>query len=594
MRHAFPYLHFNAICFLLAASAVLAASIAIWAGTSRRHWFWRVLALWLIAIATIPIRAYELAGILAITLPLLAITIAFLDRLGRRGSGRAEPPSLLALRFPLRDIFLLTLGSALATAAFLHWWRDVAQLGISGGRHWGALLVQFTLAGAAFWTITILAWLTATRYRVLGAVALLVAIPTFAYAIPIVGKTTLFGIRFPYLTPWHALGIYFNPGPLGPAPGILILVFAEFAIGLIATLAITKRLTIQHSPLTFSRRILALPLLFLAVVYLKMLWLTPLPSRFSNAPNNYSRLIEIAQESERLAKPPVAPASPQQQASLIEEAAVLFQPDNYIPYDPIVVAKNPNSLNQLFVGHNDRLRSFAKRIDEEAANALSSGDLSQALDYALLNIRSGLMLLRGAMYFDVMFGNDVHFRAQKRLAGLRHELSPDDGRRVILAIETAINQTEDARAVSARSRAFSERTMGWPERLHHVVEDFGLHGIGLDDATYLHASVRRRESIFRLLQTDLAVRLYHHDHHTWPPSLDQLVPNYLSKLPIDPHSGRPFIYRPASDDFVLYSVGKDRIDNGGNFTSAGAFNRYFSGSTEDPGYDFDLDSLIRP
>src|SRR5262245_48103404 len=214
MRYAFPYLHFNAVCLILVASAVFAASIAIWAGTSRRHWFWRVLAIWLTVIAPIPIRAYELAGILAITLPLLAVTIAFLDSFLSQDQTQS---SKSAIRFPLRDIFLLTLGTALAIAAVLHWWRDVNQLGIiSGGRHWGALLVQFALAGTAFWTLTLLAWLTVAHYRVLGAIALLVAIPAFAYAIPIVGKMTFFGIRFDYLPPWIALGIDFVPRPLGP------------------------------------------------------------------------------------------------------------------------------------------------------------------------------------------------------------------------------------------------------------------------------------------------------------------------------------------------------------------------------------------
>src|SRR5262245_23208980 len=190
----FPYLHFNAVCFVLVASAVLAASIAVWAGTSYRHWFWRALAIWLTAIAPIPIRAYELSGILAITLPLLAISIASPYRLLSRDQTWSRSATI---RFPLRDIFLLTLCTALAIAAVLHWWRDVNQLGIiSGGRHWGALLVQFNLAGTAFWILTLLAWLTVAHYRVLGAVALFVAIPTFAYAIPIVGRMTIFGLRF--------------------------------------------------------------------------------------------------------------------------------------------------------------------------------------------------------------------------------------------------------------------------------------------------------------------------------------------------------------------------------------------------------------
>jgi len=602
MRHVFPYFHFHALCFILVASAILAASIAIWAATSRCHWFWRALAMWLAAIAPIPMRGYELAGIVAITLPLIALAVVLLDRLPGRGSRRAESIAAVStLRFQLRDVFVLTLFSALILAAFLHWWREIAKIASFTGQQWGAMLVQFALAGTAFWTLTVLAWLTFTgRRRILCGLTLVAAIATFAFAIPTVGRLTLFGIRFDSIPPWQALGITFRPGPLGPGPSILALVFTEFAIGLIATLTIAKRFS--HSPahpLTSSRRIvarilLAVPLIFFAIIYVKMIFLTPLPPRFSNESNNYDDVVEIMRQSERLAKPPISPASQQQISALVSQAAVTLQADNYIPYDPENDVKVHNRLNGAFVDQHNRLRLFSKRIDEEAAAALDRGDRGQALNYALANIRMGLMLQRGATYFDFMFGSHAHLLAQQRLAGLRRELSLDEARRVIAAIDLASSRAEDPVAVRVRSRAFHERVSSWPARLHHVIEDFDLGGFGMDDAIYLDAWYQRRGTTFRLLQTDLALRLYHHDHGCWPPSLDRLVPDYLPQAPIDPHSGRPFIYRPGSDDFHLYSVGKDGIDNGGRFTNAAAYSRAIGGSTENAGYDFDLDALIRP
>src|SRR5438132_1406607 len=176
MQYAFPYLHFNAVCFVLVASAVVAASIAIWAGSSRRHWFWRALAVWAAAVAPVPIRSYESAGILAITLPLIALAVLLVERLRQQskqaGSLRLR---LLLVRYPLRDIFLLTLGTALIVAAVLHWWRDIEKIGPISARQWGALLVNFALAGMAFWTLTILAWLTVTGRHLVGGLALIAA-----------------------------------------------------------------------------------------------------------------------------------------------------------------------------------------------------------------------------------------------------------------------------------------------------------------------------------------------------------------------------------------------------------------------------------
>lgn len=56
----------------------------------------------------------------------------------------------------------------------------------------------------------------------------------------------------------------------------------------------------------------------------------------------------------------------------------------------------------------------------------------------------------------------------------------------------------------------------------------------------------------------------------YPERLDDLAPRFIGELPIDPWSGKPFVYRrvePGSESpgrgFVLYSVGSDRTDDGG-------------------------------
>ncbi len=61
----------------------------------------------------------------------------------------------------------------------------------------------------------------------------------------------------------------------------------------------------------------------------------------------------------------------------------------------------------------------------------------------------------------------------------------------------------------------------------------------------------------------LTLRLYRVEHGAYPISLDALVPDYVDALPIDPFSGKPFIYSKAGDDFRLYSLGDDKDDDGG-------------------------------
>lgn len=64
----------------------------------------------------------------------------------------------------------------------------------------------------------------------------------------------------------------------------------------------------------------------------------------------------------------------------------------------------------------------------------------------------------------------------------------------------------------------------------------------------------------------LAIRLYRLDHAgKYPPSLDKLVPEYFPRVPEDPMAaGRKALrYKPNATPPVIYSVGKDGVDNGG-------------------------------
>jgi len=69
----------------------------------------------------------------------------------------------------------------------------------------------------------------------------------------------------------------------------------------------------------------------------------------------------------------------------------------------------------------------------------------------------------------------------------------------------------------------------------------------------------------RMAAIALAIRLYEVDHGHRPAQLAALVPNYLPNVPVDPFTpdGRPFGYRPLAERPLLYSVGVDGVDNGG-------------------------------
>ena len=61
----------------------------------------------------------------------------------------------------------------------------------------------------------------------------------------------------------------------------------------------------------------------------------------------------------------------------------------------------------------------------------------------------------------------------------------------------------------------------------------------------------------------LALGLYHDRHKAYPANLDEVAGLLGGKLPIDPFSGKAFVYTRQGPGCLLYSIGPDLKDNGG-------------------------------
>jgi hypothetical protein len=67
--------------------------------------------------------------------------------------------------------------------------------------------------------------------------------------------------------------------------------------------------------------------------------------------------------------------------------------------------------------------------------------------------------------------------------------------------------------------------------------------------------------------TLLALLRYEKDNGSYPNDLQQLITaGYLRQLPMDSFSDKPMVYRKTDDDFILYSVGPNFTDEGGEYS----------------------------
>jgi hypothetical protein len=97
---------------------------------------------------------------------------------------------------------------------------------------------------------------------------------------------------------------------------------------------------------------------------------------------------------------------------------------------------------------------------------------------------------------------------------------------------------------------------------------FGYSNLGQGGVDSFTTSVTKIEVHRSLLAAAIALKRYELKYHRKPTSLESMVPEFLSSVPIDFFDGKKLRYRLREDgNWVLYSVGADGVDNGGDPTA---------------------------
>jgi len=99
----------------------------------------------------------------------------------------------------------------------------------------------------------------------------------------------------------------------------------------------------------------------------------------------------------------------------------------------------------------------------------------------------------------------------------------------------------------------------------------------MDDLSFLHVMIKmlapstgrvaelslRAQTHVDLARTALAIERYRLATGKVPERLEELVPQYLKEVPIDPFDGQPIRYKRTDPGYRLYSILEDGRDNGG-------------------------------
>ena len=118
------------------------------------------------------------------------------------------------------------------------------------------------------------------------------------------------------------------------------------------------------------------------------------------------------------------------------------------------------------------------------------------------------------------------------------------------------------------SRPGEEFWFGLGKAPHQNIYDnwrFGMSAQSLASLSRATVKSARAETTRSIVLCAIALKRYSLRHGQLAPSLDALVPEFLSSVPIDYMDGKPMKYRVNADgSFTLYSVGADGKDDGGD------------------------------
>jgi hypothetical protein len=91
----------------------------------------------------------------------------------------------------------------------------------------------------------------------------------------------------------------------------------------------------------------------------------------------------------------------------------------------------------------------------------------------------------------------------------------------------------------------------------------------------------KAEAARRLTITDIALKRFHLKHGRYPVQLAELKPAFLDYVPPDPVDGKPLRYQLNPDGtFLLYSIGEDGVNNGGDARPASGKSFHWQGGRD--------------
>jgi len=211
--------------------------------------------------------------------------------------------------------------------------------------------------------------------------------------------------------------------------------------------------------------------------------------------------------------------------------------------------------------HLQDFRWLARAVSTEAERAAFEERLDDAAAIYADSIELGQRITSDGMLIHALVGAAIQNMGNRGLAKVRHRLPPTVSTRIARRLFEIEERREPFPRLLSNDRIWMQHALGWHGRTTLALADFA--GEELEVHTIVRRAYLRATMLMRLLITELAIQAYADEHGQPPAHLEMVWPDIVPSAVIDPFSGRPLRYRKSGTDWLVYSVGYDRDDDGG-------------------------------
>lgn len=210
-------------------------------------------------------------------------------------------------------------------------------------------------------------------------------------------------------------------------------------------------------------------------------------------------------------------------------------------------------------------RQLTRAMAARGRLAELDGRFEEAAQSHLQVIRFGFAIRKKGLMIQSIVGTACSGVGRSLLYRCRENLSSDQCLTLISSLAQIEKQAEPASGFVGRDRTWSQHAFGWHGHLSLLLEELTVPASELTSAAFLNAC-KREATEMQLLKTELAIQAWRVEHNAFPNSLDALVPNYLTAVPLDPMAALEVTlhYQKSESEYILYSVGFNGVDDGGD------------------------------